>query len=159
MKIALTGHRPGRLYTNDLLSPEWNKLRERLRYILLSEKCTDAYTGMADGSDIVFALAVCDLKNTNHHINLHCILPCNEYQCNHPFYYTIKNHANEWKSLSTHFYKGCDNIRDQYLVDHSDKLIAVWDGNKSGGVWGTICKARKQNLPIIYVDVAANQGA
>ena len=44
---------------------------------------------------------------------------------------------------SLEFYKGGDNVRDQYIVDHCDVLLAIWDGNKSGGVWSTIRKHRK----------------
>lgn len=36
------------------------------------------------------------------------------------------------------------------MVDHSNILFAVWDGNKSGGVWSTIRKAQKKNVEIIY---------
>jgi hypothetical protein len=36
------------------------------------------------------------------------------------------------------------------MIDHSDKLIAIWDGNKSGGVWSTIRKAQKKGIEVIY---------
>ena len=36
------------------------------------------------------------------------------------------------------------------MVDHCDVLFAIWDGNKSGGVWSTICKAQKAGKKIIY---------
>ena len=58
--------------------------------------------------------------------------------------------ASEWIELSDEFYKGCDNVRDQYMVDHCDVLLAVWDGIKSGGVWSTIRKAQKAGKKIIY---------
>ena len=45
---------------------------------------------------------------------------------------------------------GCDNVRDQYMVDHCDVLLAIWDGNKSGGVWSTIRKTQKAGKKIIY---------
>jgi uncharacterized phage-like protein YoqJ len=65
-------------------------------------------------------------------------------------YDNIKNHADTWTSLSKNFYKGCDNARDQYMVDHSDKLFAIWDGIEAGGVWSTIRKAQKKKLEIVY---------
>ena len=52
--------------------------------------------------------------------------------------------------MSDEFYKGCDNVRDQYMIDHCDVLLAIWDGNKSGGVWYTIRKAQKAGKKIIY---------
>ena len=62
----------------------------------------------------------------------------------------LKKDADEWIELSDEFYKGCDNVRDQYMVDYSDKLFAIWDGIKAGGVWSTIRKAQKKGIDIIY---------
>ena len=36
------------------------------------------------------------------------------------------------------------------MVDNCDVLLAIWDGNKSGGVWSTIRKAKKACKKIIY---------
>ena len=36
------------------------------------------------------------------------------------------------------------------MVDHCDVLLAIWYGNKSGGVWSTIRKAQKADKKIIY---------
>lgn len=88
-----------------------------------------------------------------HYINsikLHCILPCKNYNSSHKYYKFLKLKASEWIELSDEFYKGCDNVRDQYMVDHCDVLLAVWDGIKSGGVWSTIRKAQKAGKKIIY---------
>ena len=62
----------------------------------------------------------------------------------------MKKYADEWVELSNKFDKGCDNARDQYMVDHCDVLLAIWDGKKSGGVWSTICKAQKVGKQIVY---------
>ena len=83
-------------------------------------------------------------------MKLHCVLPCKNYNSSHKWYDTLKEVADEWVELSEEFYKGCDNVRDQYMVDHSDKLLAIWDGNKTGGVWSTIRKAQKKGIDIIY---------
>ena len=72
------------------------------------------------------------------------------YITSHKLYNSIKEQADEWIELSDEFYKGCDNVRDQYMVDHCDVLLAIWDGNKSGGVWSTIRKAQKAGKQIIY---------
>ena len=105
---------------------------------------------MADGCDIAFALAAIQIKKYGYHLNLHCVLPCKGYQSLHCLYDYIKNRADEWIELSDEFYKGCDNARDQYMVGHCDVLLAIWDGNKSGGVWSTIRKAQKVGKTIIY---------
>lgn len=62
MKIAVTGHRPGKLYGYNLSEPEYTILKEKFKYILRKYKATKAYTGMALGTDTIFANAVIDLK-------------------------------------------------------------------------------------------------
>ena len=152
MKMALTGHRPQRLgYDNyNYLTDEWVRLIDWLRLAIITLEVTDIYCGMADGSDIAYGIAAKSLKDEDYPIKLHCILPCKNYNSNNPWYNELKKVADEWIELSDEFYKGCDNVRDQYMVDHSDKLFAIWDGNKSGGVWSTIRKAQKKGLDIIY---------
>ena len=73
---------------------------------------------------------------------------CKKYE--NKYYKFLKLKATEWVELSDIFYKGCDNVRDQYIVGKCDVLLAIWDGNKSGGVWSTIRKAQKAGKRIIY---------
>lgn len=154
MKIALTGHRPQRLgLSNDEKSKDWEPLGDWLYGILLAMayiEPVDIYSGMASGSDILFALTALKIKKNGLKAHLHCILPCKDYDTSNKYHVEIKKAADEWVELSDAFYKGCDNVRDQYLVDHCDILLAIWDGKKSGGVWSTIRKAQKVGKPIIY---------
>lgn len=149
---ALTGHRPERLGYDqkDFSKPEWERLINWLIDVIRLNKITDAYCGMADGCDIAYGIAVRALKMEGYQIKLHCVLPCKNYNSSNPWYAILKECADEWIELSDEFYRGCDNVRDQYMVDHSDTLFAIWDGNKSGGVWSTIRKAQKKNVEIIY---------
>ena len=146
MRMALTGHRPERLgYNKDTYSTEeWLKIIDWLKTQIVVNDITDVYCGMADGCDIVYGIATLVLKDSGHPVKLHCILPCKNYNSKHLWFKELKKNADEWIELSDKFYKGCDNVRDQYMVDHSDKLFAIWDGNKSGGVWSTIKKAQKK---------------
>lgn len=160
MRMALTGHRPERLGYPELdfeTSSEWRNIINWLKEKILELNITDAYCGMASGCDIAFGIAVTELNNEawvykidRPKIQLHCILPCKNYNDKISWHRILKQGADEWVELSEEFYKGCDNVRDQYMVDHSDKLFAVWDGNKSGGVWSTIRKAQKKGIDIIY---------
>ncbi len=155
MKIALTGHRPKRLsLPDDEKSNEWLYITNWLNTVIFNEfihnQHIDFYCGMASGSDITLGIIVSEMKRMGKDVSLHCILPCKNYNSSHPYYNEIKNAADEWVTLADNFYKGCDNVRDQYMVDHCDILLAVWDGNKSGGVWSTIRKAQKIGKKIIY---------
>ena len=161
MKVALTGHRPQRLgMPDDELDDKWEEIRDwivknliqMLQTTLLEDgQLLDIYCGMASGSDILFGMTSVFLKAGNViPVKIHCVLPCKDYNSSHKYYNDIKLLADEWIELSDEFYKGCDNVRDQYMVDHCDVLLAVWDGIKSGGVWSTIRKAQKAGKQIIY---------
>ena len=160
MKVALTGHRPERLGYPNLdfeTSPEWRKIINWLKEKILELGITDAYCGMASGCDIAYGIAVLEFNNetwvyklNRPKVNLHCILPCKNYNCTVTWFRALKEGADEWAELSDEFYKGCDNIRDQYMIDHSDKLIAIYDGNPWGGVNSTIQRAKRKRMEIIY---------
>jgi uncharacterized phage-like protein YoqJ len=152
LSVALTGHRPERLgYAKDTYATiDWERMIDWLKLKIKENAITDVYCGMANGCDIAYGIAALGLKEERCPVKLHCILPCKNYNSSNVWYGKLKKIADEWIELSDDFYKGCDDARDQYMVDHSNKLIAVWDGNKSGGVWSTIRKAQKKGIDIIY---------
>ena len=41
--------------------------------------------------------------------------------------------------------------RNRYMVDKSDIILAIWNGEKSGGTWNTIEYAQKKGKKIIYI--------
>lgn len=158
MRVALTGHRPQRLgLPDDETDEKWipiqhwiiDELSNFIKICRDNNEPLDLYTGMASGSDIAFAITGVSMHYINS-IKLHYILPYKNYNSSHKYYKFLKLKASEWIELSDEFYKGCDNVRDQYMVDHCDVLLAIWDGNKSGGVWSTIRKAQKAGKKIIY---------
>ena len=153
MRMALTGHRPERLGYPDIdftVYSQWRPIIDWLKEQIKKENVTDAYCGMANGCDIAYGIAVVELKEEKLPIKLHCVLPCKNYNNKISWHRILKSAADEWIELSEEFYKGCDNARDQYMVDHSDKIFAIWDGNKSGGVWSTIRKAQKRGIDVVY---------
>lgn len=79
MRICVTGHRPKLLYGYDLNNEKWQALKEKLKGLLLEENCTEAITGMALGTDQIFALAVLELKESGKDIKLICAIPCKDH--------------------------------------------------------------------------------
>ena len=71
MKIAVTGHRPNKLYGYNLNNKKNIELKEKFKKILIENNCTEAITGMALGVDTIFALAVLELKSEGYNIKLH----------------------------------------------------------------------------------------
>lgn len=75
MKICVTGHRPDKLFGYDLNDKRWIKLKDIFKQTLVEAKCTEAISGMALGTDMMFALAVLELKDEGYQIKLHCAIP------------------------------------------------------------------------------------
>ena len=157
MVICVTGHRPDKLYGYDLNDPNWMKLKNKLKELLIENKCTEAISGMALGVDTIFALAVLELKNEGYNIKLHCAIPC-------------RNHSRKWRMESVVMYNAilekADIVklvsneeyrpwhmqrRNRYMVDLADKVIAVWNGT-AGGTGNCVEYAEKENKEIIRIN-------
>ena len=51
--------------------------------------------------------------------------------------------------LSERYYNGCLLRRNDYMVNHSSRLIAYFDGNPKGGTFYTVREAKRQGLDIV----------
>lgn len=157
MKICVTGHRPNKLYGYNLSDIRWQKLKEQFKTILVKNDCTEAITGMALGVDTVFALAVLELKSDGYDIKLHCAIPCKNHSCkwikeNVDQYNNILEKADIVKLVSDEEYKPwLMQKRNEYMVDLADKVIAVWDGSKSGTA-NCVKYAKKTGKGIIRIN-------
>jgi uncharacterized phage-like protein YoqJ len=151
MKIGVTGHRPSKLYGYNLNNERWLKLKEEFKKELAMYNCKEAYTGMALGVDMVYALAVLELKEEGYDIRLVCCIPC----INHTskwfdkpiidLYNSILNRADSViivteKPYAPHLMQ----VRNEYIVNHTDFIFTVWDGTE-GGTCNCIKYALKKN--------------
>lgn len=139
MVVAVTGHRPDKLYGYDLSDIRYMFLMSEIKKYLKSVNCTEAITGMALGADLIFTQAVLELKAEGMDIKLTCAIPC-------------KNHKAKWvKSAWTDLYdkvkKEADNVvivcdmpyngfvmqqRNQWMVDRCDNVLAIFNGTAGG---------------------------
>lgn len=110
---------------------------------------------MALGVDTVFALAVLELKLEGYPIQLHCAIPCQNQdkfwkQPDKERYHMILEKADIVTMVTNAPYTPfCMQQRNEYMVNHSDKVIAVWNGS-SGGTKNCIDYAKKQKKEIIW---------
>lgn len=154
IKVCVTGHR--NLYGYDLSNEKWMYLKEKLKKILKEIGCTHAYCGMALGVDTIFAQAVLELKESGFDIQLLCAVPCSNQECKWPKkaqerYHDILSKADDVIMVHDGTYTNdCMQKRNEYMVDHSDIVIAVWDGSSSGTL-NCIKYAQKQNKYIMRI--------
>ncbi len=155
--IAVTGHRPNKLWGYDLNNEHYQRMKDLFKRELINRSATDVYTGMALGVDTVFALAVLELKAQDHVINLHCAIPC-------------QNHSGKWFAESKKQYNAIlakadevvivtdqpyspylMQVRNQYMVDRSDEILAVWNGT-AGGTANCVHYAQRIGKPATIID-------
>lgn len=138
MKIALTGHRPERLRGKEKEIKQW--IDSTLGNITIEE----IYSGMAQGADQIIANYA-----ISNNIPLICCYPFKKNYYHEKEKYIISK-AKDTRFISEEYSKKAYWIRDKYMVDNCDVLLAVWDGIKVGGTWITVEYAQKIGKPIIY---------
>ncbi len=141
MPTAFTGHRPNKLNGYD---PKDNKallwrLHEAIMVQIEIHKEDVFITGMALGIDQWAAKIVLKIKETQYpQLKLVCAIPC-------------KNHSSKWNEEGQRQWQEIINkadqviyvseeeyspklmqLRNQWMVDNSDRVIAVWDGTPGG---------------------------
>ena len=159
MTIAVTGHRPKKLWGYDIDGPRWQALQARFESELLARGCTDAWTGMALGADTVFARAVLALRDKGVPIRLRCAIPCRGHSArwlpeSRREYDRIPALADEVALVSDAPYApALMQRRNEYMVDRADLVLALWDG-ASGGTGNCVQYARQKGVPVIVLDPA-----
>lgn len=150
---CFTGHRPDRLpWGEDEEDFRCRKVKEALFQTieqLYENGVRHFISGMARGGDLYFAETVLTLQERWEDITLECARPCESQAHRWPKqeqerYESIINRCN-YETLVQHRYdRGCMMRRNRYMVDHSDWVIALYDGVPKGGTAQTLAYAMKQ---------------
>lgn len=150
--LCFTGHRPNKLGRTQ---QEEDELRLRLHQRIVqafSEGFTTFYCGMAMGADIIAGELVISLRQQYPELRLVAVLPFPDQSRGWPFSWRIRwtclmRQADERVTLYPGYCKGCYHARNQYMVDHAQRVIAVYNGTP-GGTAETIRYARKKGLAV-----------
>lgn len=158
---AFTGHRPRKFpWGYDELDTQCVSLKsvltEQIEQLAMNG-VTQFLSGMAEGVDTWAALAVLALREKNDALKLHCILPCREQaeQWGAPaqaLYRSILEQADSVVYVNRDYKKDCMLERNRFLVEHSDILLAVYNGERRGGTAATIRYARKAGREVWIMD-------
>ncbi len=152
---CFTGHRK---IPSERIPELAEKLNLELQWMIAHDIC-DFMTGGALGFDTLAALAVLKAKRENENVRLHLIIPCTNQTRNwseHDIsvYEWIRERADRVEILSDHYHPGVMQIRNRYMVDHSDYCICYFDteanvGKKTGGTLYTCNYALKKGRRLI----------
>lgn len=157
MVIGVTGPRPHKLgWGYNLLTEPYKILKDVFKRVLIENNCTEAVTGMALGTDMVFAMAVIELKNEGYDIKLHCAIPCKNHSKNWiseddiMLYDSILSQADIVKFVSdTPYTPYCMEKRNKYIVDISDKMVCLYIN--TGGTANCLKYAKKKEKEVICI--------
>ena len=160
MKIAFTGHRPENMpFDRDsdaycrLETALWKVIREKIQ-----EGCDTFYCGAARGMDIECGEIILAEKETdNPQIRLVCVVPFVQQAKSWNTYWQLRyarllDEADELVQMCEHYQRGCYHMRNRYMVDQSDAVIAIYDGQSNGGTAYTVNYARQQGKEVIVLN-------
>ena len=148
-RCCFTGHRPEKIG-----QPEYavkRLLEEEIRraifdglYVFIS--------GMARGVDILAAEVVLKLRDEGLGIRLICASPYEGFELGwkeewQSRYNKILETADLVRFICPKYSRSCFQERNKWLVDHSSRVIAVYNGG-SGGTRNTIEYAKRIGVPI-----------
>lgn len=157
---CFTGHRPSAL--------PWGYNESGIRFLVFKRKlkkaikitiangCCHFISGMALGVDVIAAELVLELKQTNPNIILECAIPCNNQSCKWPSqsinrYNCILEQADKVTVVTDKpYFNGCMQKRNQYMINNSGRVIAVFNGT-IGGTSQTIKSAENAGREVIII--------
>lgn len=151
-RCCFTGHRPQKLRRpiDDIKVDLENEILKAV-----SDGYTTFITGMAYGTDIWAGNIVVRLKDRFPDLKLIAAVPFPEYSENWDTdwkarYDRLLSAADLVKIIAPEYSESAYQIRNQWMVDHSSKVIAVYDGG-AGGTRNTINYARKNGVFVRYL--------
>ena len=119
------------------------KLKEEVKKLILQGVDT-FLCGMAMGFDLVAAETVLSLKRKHTQIKLIACIPCigqEKYfsKADQKRYVTAVKKADEKVILSDSYYRGCMQVRDKYMAERGDVMIAYCKKKEGGAAYTVKC--------------------
>lgn len=114
--------------------------------------------GGALGFDTLAGERVAAMQAVHPDVRLIMVLPCSDQSRRWPDYALPRYErllymADDIRVLSPAYYDGCMQVRNRYMVDHSELCICYLRHQK-GGTASTVAYALKQQLPVLNVAMA-----
>lgn len=130
---VFTGHRE---LGEDFSTRKLNKEIENL----IKDGITDFYNGMAKGFDLTAANAVLKFKKKYPQIKLIACIPCygqEKYFCekDKKAYLSVLKKADEKITLAPAYYRGCMQVRDRYMAERAQMMIAYCKKKEGGAAY------------------------
>ena len=115
------------------------------------------YNGMAKGFDLAAAKEVLKLKKKYPHVKLIACIPCHGQEKyfsekDKKTYVSVLKRADESITLSPTYYTGCMQVRDRYMVERANVMIAYCKKQEGGAAYTVkIFQKLHKNCEIIFL--------
>ena len=151
---SFTGHRPEKMKMTEA------QVKQVLRQAIeaaVADGFDTFVSGMAPGVDMWAAEIVLELKGKGHPLTLFAAVPYERFGQSklHGMterYQAVIEGCDRVEYISQYYHKGVFRLRDEYLVDHCQMLIAVFNGSE-GGTKYTMDYAYKKGVPVKICEV------
>ena len=152
-RVCFTGHRPKKLIRPEKAIKQ--DLEKEIRQAI-ADGLNVFITGMARGVDIWAAQIVLNLRSKGVDVKLICACPfegvergwSQEWQKQ---YTEIISSADCVRYICPSYSRSCFQIRNEWMVDHATRVIAVFTGENSG-TKNTIDYAHRAGIPVVLID-------
>ena len=160
--VCFTVHRPSKLIFGYNEESSTFKAFDRILRQTIVDLCYSGYrrfyTGMAEGTDIWAAEIVVGLLNSFYYLELYAVLPYPGHtnKMSKDFknrYDHILKFAKKTICVSDKYSEDCFKRRNYYMVNHCEKMIAVYDPNQwRSGTGQTVRYAERKGKDIIFIN-------
>lgn len=152
-RVCFTGHRPEKLSRSE----QAIKADLEKQILLAKDDGLNVFiTGMARGVDIWAAQIVLQLRSKGAMIKLISACPYEGFECSwsqkwQTQYREILESADYVRNVCEGYSRACFQIRNEWMVNHSSRVIAVFNG-EMGGTKNTIDYASKIGVPVLRIE-------
>ena len=151
-RCCFTGHRPERLEMRE--TEVISGLKKEIRQAI-ADGFQKFISGMARGVDLWAAEIVLTLRDEGAAIRLICASPYRGFENRWSWewqkrYRRVMEQADLVRFICPRYSRDCFQKRNEWMIDHSARVIAVYNGQPSG-TRNTIEYARRCNVPVILL--------
>lgn len=153
-RCCFTGHRPEKLKVPE--SVVISELEKEIRQAI-ADGFSVFISGMARGVDIWAAEIVLKLRDGGEAIKLICACPYQGFEREWQQSWQDRCHAilttaDLVRFICPEYGRTCFQRRNEWMVDHVARVIAVWNGQPSG-TKNTIIYAMRTNVPVLVAKI------
>lgn len=152
-RCCFTGHRPEKLTGSERTTKA--ALKKEIK-LAIQSGYNVFLTGMARGTDLWAAEIVLNLRRKNKDLKLICAIPYDGFEQRwsehwRQLYHNICNEADLVRVIGSGYSAGIFQVRNEWMVNHSSRVIAVYNGSL-GGTKNTIDYAVQQGVPVRIIE-------